>query len=117
MFQNIYFNRLAANCNFTTNHKEEAIKMSRFTNLKKQLGFWKAISFYRKVKRGNLSNLKIDTLARPFTLRNNPFDYATFEEVVLNEAYNIPLPFTPKYIIESDATIVAPLIFAIILGW
>ena len=79
--------------------------MSRFTNLKKQLGFWKAISFYRKVKRGNLSNLKIDTLARPFTLRNNPFDYATFEEVVLNEAYNIPLPFTPKYIIDGGGNI------------
>jgi deoxyhypusine synthase len=24
---------------------------------------------------------------------------------------------TPKYIIESDATIVAPLIFAVVLGW
>jgi len=24
---------------------------------------------------------------------------------------------TPKYIVESDATIVAPLIFAYILGW
>jgi deoxyhypusine synthase len=24
---------------------------------------------------------------------------------------------TPKYIIESDATIVAPLVFALILGW
>ena len=24
---------------------------------------------------------------------------------------------TPKYIVESDATIVAPLIFAYVLGW
>ena len=79
--------------------------MSRFTNLKKQLGFWKAISLYRKIKSGNLSNLQTDNLAQPFNLRNNPFDYATFEEVILKEAYNIPLGFAPKYIIDGGGNI------------
>ena len=79
--------------------------MSRFKNLKKQLGFLKAISFYRQVKSGNLSNLKTDNLAHPFNLRNNPFDYATFEEVILNEAYNIHLGFEPKYIVDGGGNI------------
>ncbi len=79
--------------------------MSRFKKLQKQLGFFKAISFYRKVKSGNLSNLQTGNLAQPFNLRNNPFDYATFEEVILNEAYNIPLSFTPKYIIDGGGNI------------
>ena len=79
--------------------------MSRFKNLQKQLGFFKAISFYRKVKSGNLSNLQTGNLAQPFNLRNNPFDYATFEEVILNEAYNIPLGFEPTYIIDGGGNI------------
>lgn len=79
--------------------------MSRFKKLQKQLGFFKAISFYRKVKSGNLSNLQTGNLAQPFNLRNNPFDYATFEEVILNEAYNIPLSFAPKYIIDGGGNI------------
>lgn len=79
--------------------------MSRFKKLQKQLGFLKAVSFYRKVKSGNLSNLQTDNLAQPFNLRNNPFDYATFEEVILNEAYNIPLGFEPTYIIDGGGNI------------
>jgi FkbM family methyltransferase len=79
--------------------------MSRFKNLRKHLGFVKAISFYSKIKRGKLSNLKTGNLAYPFSLRNNPFDYATFEEVILNETYNIPLSFEPKYIIDGGGNI------------
>jgi FkbM family methyltransferase len=79
--------------------------MSRFKNLQKQLGFLKAISFYSKLKRGNLLNLKVHNLAQPFRIRNNPFDYATFEEVILKETYNIPLSFQPKYIIDGGGNI------------
>jgi FkbM family methyltransferase len=79
--------------------------MSRFKNLQKQLGFVKALSFYRKVKSGNLSNLTTDNLTHPFGLRHNPFDYATFEEVILREAYDIPLNFDPKYIIDGGGNI------------
>lgn len=79
--------------------------MSRFKNLQKQLGFFKALSFYRKIKSGSSSNLSTDNLAHPFVLRNNPFDYATFEEVILREAYNIPLGFNPQYIIDGGGNI------------
>lgn len=79
--------------------------MSRFNRLQKQLGFFKAISFYRKVKRSNPSNLRTPNLAQPFSLRKNPFDYATFEEVVLKEAYNIPLGFEPTCIIDGGGNI------------
>ncbi len=79
--------------------------MSRFKNLKKQLGFFKAIAFYRKLKSGKLSNLSIDNLSHPFCIRNNPFDYATFEEVLLNETYKINLPSNPQYIIDGGGNI------------
>lgn len=79
--------------------------MSRFTNLKKRLGFWKAISFYRKIKTGKLSGLVTDNLAHSFSIRNNPFDYATFEEVLLKETYDIPISFVPKHIIDGGGNI------------
>jgi FkbM family methyltransferase len=79
--------------------------MSRFKNLQKQLGFFQAMSFYRKIKSGNLSNLQTNNLAHSFGLRNNPYDYATFEEVILKEAYNIPLGFEPTYIIDGGGNI------------
>ncbi len=69
------------------------------------MGFFKAVSFYRKIKSGNLSNLGTDNLVHPFGLRNNPFDYATFKEVILEEAYNIPLSFEPTYIIDGGGNI------------
>ena len=61
--------------------------------------------FLLKIKSGNLVNLVIDDLARPFTLRNNPYDYATFEEVLLNKTYDISLSFTPQYIIDGGGNI------------
>jgi FkbM family methyltransferase len=79
--------------------------MSRFKNLQKKLGFIKAMSFYSKIKSGNLLNLQTDNLAQPFSLRNNPFDYATFEEVILQETYDIPVSGDQKYIIDGGGNI------------
>ena len=79
--------------------------MSRFKRLQKHLGFLNAVFFYSKMKSGNRSNLKTGNLTYPFGLRNNPFDYATFEEVILNEAYNVPLNFEPAYIIDGGGNI------------
>lgn len=79
--------------------------MSRFKKLKKHLGFLKAVSLYTKIKDGNLSNLNIANLTYPFSIRNNPFDYATFEEVLLEETYNISISFTPAYIIDGGGNI------------
>lgn len=79
--------------------------MSRFGNLRKHLGFLSAVSVYYKLKKGNPSNLKTENLAHPFSIRNNPYDYATFEEVVLNEGYDISMPFTPTYIVDGGGNI------------
>ncbi len=45
--------------------------------------------------------------------------YGSYSGAVPNEkiTWGKLLPETPKYVIESDATIVAPLIFAYVLGW
>lgn len=79
--------------------------MSRFKKLKKALGFSNAVSFYLKLKKGNLSGLQTGNLAHSFSMRNNPFDYATFEEVILDETYNIPVSFTPRYIVDGGGNI------------
>jgi len=41
----------------------------------------------------------------PFSLRDNPYDYATFEEVLLREAYYMDLGFEPQTIIDGGANI------------
>jgi FkbM family methyltransferase len=79
--------------------------MSRFSNLRKYLSLAEAISVYRKVKFNNSENIVLAKLAFPFSLRNNPFDYATFEEVLLREEYDIDLDFTPATIIDAGANI------------
>ena len=45
--------------------------------------------------------------------------YGSYSGAVPNEkiTWGKLLPDTPKFIVESDATIVAPLIFAYVLGW
>lgn len=85
--------------------KNVRYSMSRFTKLKKHLGFQKAISVYRKIKSGNPSNISVPCLAHPVRFRNNPFDYATFEEVLLLQTYDIPLSFEPEYIIDGGGNI------------
>lgn len=79
--------------------------MSRFKKLKKYLGFSKAVSIYSKIKLGKFSNLTLHNLSHPFSIRNNPFDYATFEEVLLEETYNIAIPFSPEFIIDGGGNI------------
>ena len=79
--------------------------MSRFSNLNKKLGLLKALSFYSKLKNNKVEGFKIDNLLKPFSMRNNPYDYATFEEVILNETYNIDLPFSPEFIIDGGGNI------------
>lgn len=79
--------------------------MSRFSTLRKYLGLPEAISIYTKIKTGNYKSWKLSKLRHPFSLRNNPYDYATFEEVILREDYNINIGFTPKTIIDGGANI------------
>jgi FkbM family methyltransferase len=79
--------------------------MSRFSNLKKHLSFREAISIYLKIKKGNYDSFRLKKLQHPFSMRKNPYDYATFEEVLLREDYNIDFGFEPRTIIDGGANI------------
>lgn len=79
--------------------------MSRFTNLKKHLGFSNACKFYLQLKSGRFHRLSTPAVQYPFQMRNNPYDYATFEEVLLRQTYNIDLGFTPQFIIDAGGNI------------
>ena len=61
--------------------------MSRFAGLRKHLPLRSALSLYLKIKTGQFQNLSVPFLPFPFSIRNNPFDYAVFEEVLLKKAY------------------------------
>jgi len=79
--------------------------MSRFSILKKHLSFVEAVSFYLKMKTGNWNNFNLKKLKYSFSFRNNPFDFATFEEVILKEDYNLTINFNPSTIIDGGANI------------
>ena len=79
--------------------------MSRFSNLKKHLSFREAISIYLKIKKSNYDSFRLKKLQHPFSMRKNPYDYATFEEVLLREDYNVDFGFEPRTIIDGGANI------------
>ena len=79
--------------------------MSRFQTLREYLPLPEALSFYFKLKSGKGKGLTLKKLLHPFSLRDNPFDYATFEEVLLREEYGIELDFVPSRIIDAGANI------------
>ena len=79
--------------------------MSRFSILKKHLSFGEAASIYLKMKTGNWNNFNLKKLKYSFSFRNNPFDFATFEEVILKEDYNLNINFNPSTIIDGGANI------------
>ena len=79
--------------------------MSRFSGLKKYLSWNEAISIYFKMKSGQYHEWKLKKLIHPVSLRNNPYDYATFEEVILKEEYKLPNDFKPLTIIDAGANI------------
>ena len=79
--------------------------MSRFTRLREFLPFTEALGMYYKLKRGQYKNLRVSKLKHPFSMRKNPYDWATFTEVILKEAYNIPVDFSPRYIIDGGGNI------------
>lgn len=79
--------------------------MSRFSTLKKHLGWKETFFIYLKMKTGQWNNWKLRKLGHPISLRNNPYDYATFEEVLLREDYNLDLGYNPLTIIDGGANI------------
>ena len=57
------------------------------------------------MKTGKLNNLTLPFLEHPFEIRDNPFDYATFEEVLLRRTYDISFTAKPTSIIDGGANI------------
>lgn len=79
--------------------------MSRLKNLIKYLRPLEAIKFYVDYKFGSAKSLKLNKLVSPFTIRKNPFDYATFEEVLLKEEYKLDIDYSPISIVDAGANI------------
>lgn len=63
------------------------------------------MKFYVDYKFGSGKSLKLNKLMHPFFMRKNPFDYATFEEVLLREEYKIDLNYKPSTIIDAGGNI------------
>lgn len=81
------------------------VQMSRFSILKDHLSFREAVSIYLKMKTGRWNRLHLRKLKYSFELRDNPYDFATFEEVLLREEYNLDPGFEPLTIIDGGANI------------
>lgn len=79
--------------------------MSRFTKLREYLPVAEACGIYYKLKRGIYQNFRVSKLKYPFSMRKNPYDWAAFSEVILKEGYNVPIDFSPKYIIDGGGNI------------
>ncbi len=79
--------------------------MSRFSTLLSHISLKETLFIYLKMKTGQWNSWKLNKLQHSFSLRNNPYDYATFEEVLLKDAYNIDLEYEPKTIIDAGANI------------
>lgn len=79
--------------------------MSRLKILRKYLSFSEALEVYRKLKFSDGKHIRLHSLQHPFSMRNNPFYFATFEEVILKKEYNIDIGFTPATIIDAGANI------------
>jgi FkbM family methyltransferase len=79
--------------------------MSRFSLLKKYLPLGEALNIYRRIKSNRYEGFRVSRLKYPFSMRGNAYDFATFEEVILRETYNVQMDFTPRYIIDGGGNI------------
>jgi len=79
--------------------------MSRFSLLKKYLPLGEALNIYRRIKSNKHEGFRVSRLKYPFSMRDNAYDFATFEEVVLRETYKVPIDFTPRNIIDGGGNI------------
>jgi FkbM family methyltransferase len=79
--------------------------MSRFTRLRNHLSLADTLSVYTKMKFRKADSLTLSYIRHPFTIRNNPHDYATFEEVLVQKSYQIATAISPKTIIDAGGNI------------
>jgi FkbM family methyltransferase len=79
--------------------------MSKFSRLKANLGFWEAAQLYVQMRNKGYKDVRMKKIEHPFTLRKNPYDYVTFEEVLLKKSYELPAGVKPARIIDGGGNI------------
>lgn len=77
--------------------------MSRFSIIRKYLPFFEAWQVYSSFKKGR--PIRLNGIRHLFSIRKNPFDFATFVEVLLRREYDIDLAESPANIIDAGANI------------
>lgn len=78
---------------------------SRLKKLTKAFGFYDGLRFYWDIKRSRSGWFASDKYNARFFLRKDTTDYHTFEQVFLQQQYNIAVPFEPAFIIDGGANI------------
>ena len=70
-----------------------------------KFGLLKGMLLYLKIKMNRLHAIKIAGISQPFSLRKNNADTAVFEQVFLQDGYNINIFFEPLVIVDAGANI------------
>ncbi|MEW7290481.1 FkbM family methyltransferase [Aquimarina sp. 2304DJ70-9] len=78
-------------------------KIAGISNLKRNFSFFDSIKISRALKKEK-ENIKLSNNAH-IHLRKNTKDHETFDEVFIDNIYNLPLPIQPKTIIDAGANI------------
>ncbi len=79
--------------------------MSRYTRLRRHLSLADTLPVYIKMKLKRTGSLKLSYIRHPFMIRDNPHDYVTFEEVMVQQAYKLTNHISPKTIIDGGGNI------------
>ncbi|MFM2157212.1 MAG: hypothetical protein RL516_1961 [Bacteroidota bacterium] len=68
-------------------------------------GIWHGFKLQFQFVFGNIQSIKLPSFNHPFSLRKNTSDQSTFEQVFLNDEYNLSFIQDPKVIIDAGANI------------
>ena len=68
-------------------------------------GIWHGLKLQLQFVFGNIESIKLPSFNHPFSLRKNTSDQSTFEQVFLNDEYNLNFIQDPKVIIDGGANI------------
>ncbi len=80
-------------------------KLSRVAAFIDKFGLVKGITLYIKFKFNWFQNIQLEHIKSPFFLRKNTSDIAVFDQIFLQEQYDIRFSFIPSVIIDAGANI------------
>jgi len=72
-----------------------------------RFGFFKGIKIYYTIKtrKSGYIPISLNNITRPFNIRSKTSDIPIFQQIFLDQEYNIQLDFDPKIIIDAGANI------------